>query len=742
MSRAAVVGWFWVLVLLFLGAAAAPAADDATGPVNKAFKPVQDEDIARNLEILPDYMGGDGWPTVIAILQDIFDADEDVFLPTTRTGPDGKEIPDWTGARAEALRILAELPKPGRAAYHAAANAPARALLETARKQGDWQMAAAVARRFPLTPAGIEAARLLGTHFLDRGDPEQAVRWFRLWQQRQPQWESDGLGVYLAWLAHQRAGHADQAKALWQKLQKHHPDGLKVGSSRLTLANMKEQMAPLQAVAAAMPAPAWPVFAGNPTRTGTVARLPGAPALAWSATTPPSPVTAGLLEDAMRCQEERPQPVLSGSFPIIAGDKIVCRTQGGIQALDVATGKPVWDRPLPTSLDRLLNDESSRALLEHWLGIYLQYHPHILLENTSLGCLSGDGARVYAVDDLPVLPFAFRAVGKKYNRDLAPHDPVVAAAMPRSRLVALDAATGKAAWEVGRQDGDGFLDRCHFLGPPLPVEGKLYGVAEHKSDLCLYCLAPDTGKLLWKQRLGSAQYQVTQDGMRRLQAVHLSYDRGLLICPTNAGAVVAYDLHTSSLAWVHIYRNKTVWNGPKLKGLRPARELEIEAMPNTRNQLQVSAPVVAEGKVILASADSPVVECLRLADGEVLWKVERTTDDLFLAGVHEGRVLLVGRKACRALSAADGKALWSQETGLPSGQGVFAGKTYVLPVRGEGQAKTATLVSVDLATAEVKHLPELPGQAAAGNLLVMDGRVISQTVTTVTAWAVRESRRK
>ena len=50
MSRAAVVGWSWVLVLTLLGAAAAPAADDPTGPLNKAFKPVQDERIAHDLE--------------------------------------------------------------------------------------------------------------------------------------------------------------------------------------------------------------------------------------------------------------------------------------------------------------------------------------------------------------------------------------------------------------------------------------------------------------------------------------------------------------------------------------------------------------------------------------------------------------------------------------------------------------------------------------------------------------------
>src|SRR5262249_26043050 len=143
-------------------------------------------------------------------------------------------------------------------------------------------------------------------------------------------------------------------------------------------------------------------------------------------------------------------------------------------------------------------------------------------------------------------------------------------------------------------------------------------VAEYKGDLCLYCIEPSTGKLRWRQRLGSPQYQITNDGGRRLQAVHVSYDQGILLCPTNGGAVLAYDLHTSSLLWAHAYRNKSVWNGAKLKGLRPAKELEIESIPNLRNQLQVSAPVVCKDRVVVASCDSPVVECLRLSDGALL----------------------------------------------------------------------------------------------------------------------------
>jgi outer membrane protein assembly factor BamB len=740
MLRAAVVGLFGLLLALGAPTALVRAADDEAPVFSQAFKPVQDEAFHQNLELLPDYMGGDGWPTAIQILQEMLDGDEDVFVPVSRTGADGKKVTAWVGARAEALRLLASLPAEGRLAHDKVAKPRAKALLESARTKGDWRVVKEVARRYPLTPAGAEAVKLLGIHHLDRGDAPQAVRWFQLWRQRNAKWETDGIGMYLMWAALHRNGQPAEAEAVWQKLKLHYPNGLKLDERKVTLADLQKPWSTAKVQAAALALP-WSTFAGNPARNAVAA--PCAPAaldLQWSTATTKSLPIVTLLEEAVRLQEERPQPVLSGNFPIVVGNKIVYRTQGGIQALDPATGKMVWDRPLEVSLERLLSEPGSRAVVEYWLNTYLSYHPQIALENTAIGCLSADQNYVYAVDDLPVLPFVSRIYTKKGKKSAyaqqAPYDAGVAVAVQRSRLCALDAATGKVAWEVGRQpDGLGFLENCLYLGPPLAVEGKLYGMAEYKGYLCVYGLEAATGKLLWKQCLGAPQYALDYDGGRRLQALHLSYDRGILLCPTNGGAVVAYDVHQGNLLWAHAYRSKAVVSGPKLKGLRSALEIEIESIPNLRNQLQVSAPVICQGKVVLASPDSPAVQCIRISDGEVLWKVERTADDLFFAGVHHDKVLLVGRQTCRALSLADGKELWQTEVGVPTGQGVFVGDSYVLPVKGDVPAKAARVVSVDLKTGQAKKWADLPGQATAGNLLLVDGRVIAQNATTIASWA-------
>ena len=84
---------------------------------------------------------------------------------------------------------------------------------------------------------------------------------------------------------------------------------------------------------------------------------------------------------------------------------------------------------------------------------------------------------------------------------------------------------------------------------------------------------------------------------------------------------------------------------------------------------------------MFTAPDGGAIHCLSLKDGTFLWQAERK-DDLYIAGIFGGKVVLVGKNSCRALSLADGKTkLWEVETGMPSGQGVASGDFYFLPLR-------------------------------------------------------------
>ena len=160
-----------------------------------------------------------------------------------------------------------------------------------------------------------------------------------------------------------------------------------------------------------------------------------------------------------------------------------------------------------------------------------------------------------------------------------------------SRLKAVDMETGKLKWKVGDrtqncaggQAGPAFggpvagrprragrtgagrsrsgrtvkettetlLSDCFFLGPPMPLAGKLYVVIEKDGDLRLVCLDPaklepstrqptPVPTLVWSQVLGQPNGKLPQDSFRRFQAIHLAYADGILVVPTNAGAVLGH----------------------------------------------------------------------------------------------------------------------------------------------------------------------------------------------------------
>ena len=126
-----------------------------------------------------------------------------------------------------------------------------------------------------------------------------------------------------------------------------------------------------------------------------------------------------------------------------------------------------------------------------------------------------------------------------------------------NRLVVLDLRTqGKLLWAVGR-GRDGYpgdeprLAEAFFLGPPLPLSGQLYVLAENKGEVRLAVLDAKTGSLLWSQQLAhfeANQQTVAANGLRRLGAATPSFADGVLVCPISAGAVVGVDIATAQFA--------------------------------------------------------------------------------------------------------------------------------------------------------------------------------------------------
>ncbi len=521
-------------------------------------------------------------------------------------------------------------------------------------------------------------------------------------------------------------------------------------------------------------------------------------------------------------------PLIPGAFPITAPNVIVFRGYDGVYAFYTrsftdASGTPRREGNLAwhqlgkygaAAIRAGSSDDGESAQSDatnlktwwesHWAGM----QPGIMFENPLAGSLSHDGKRVYFVDDFHVPP-AMQQVMNEWG-GMPPQGDLGQKGVGKkeyNRLVAVDLETGSLVWTIGRPSpgtrqeesdkiGSSALlaEGAYFLGPPVTVNGKLYALMERDGHLLLACLdpaklseAPATPlkpgerprpgvrvgpqpqpELVWVQALGRANSPVRQDPLRRIQGAFLAAADGVMICPTNSGAVVAVDLNARSLLWAHTYATLdkgTEYGGGMRRGGYIGRPGGQAA-----NQWRSSTPVITGGRVVVSAYDSGTVQCLDLRSGKLLWQDTRKPDDLYVGGVAQDKVLIVGKGTVRAVKLVgdkDDKAQrekatpgWKDElkVALPVGHGVVGkdGKFY-LPVVGDpdkADDQTPAVWGIDTATGKAvsKTLyrrkdvvpvgPAPDPRLALGNLVFHDGMMFSQSATEVVAFPLNEVKRR
>src|SRR5262249_52891500 len=134
-------------------------------------------------------------------------------------------------------------------------------------------------------------------------------------------------------------------------------------------------------------------------------------------------------------------------------------------------------------------------------------------------------------------------------------------------------------------------------------------------------------------------------------------------------------------------------------------------------------PIVSDARVLLTPRDMADLVCLNLLDGSLVWKHPRG-DALFVAGAHNGAVLIVGKSFVQALRLSDGTAAWSEPAAIPppSGRGFLAGNYYYLPL------STAEVASIDIRDGRVVLRAKSFDGRVPGNLVGVHGTIVSQGV--------------
>src|SRR5262249_16146337 len=152
-------------------------------------------------------------------------------------------------------------------------------------------------------------------------------------------------------------------------------------------------------------------------------------------------------------------------------------------AYDAQNGVEVWQTPSPLSLEGVLRQPGMKVQAESWFDKYKTARS-ILFENQTLGTLSSDGQLVFPVEHVPLppMPDLFTNITAGIPR----HFGTMKDHLSRNRLRALDLETRAVRWETPPGDKD-LGDLC-FLGPPLPLAGRLYAVGEKAQEIKLVCL--------------------------------------------------------------------------------------------------------------------------------------------------------------------------------------------------------------------------------------------------------------
>lgn len=703
-----------------------PRRDNSAGERPTLF--ATDRTAVRRLKLAEARLEKGVYEEAVDLLQAILDSEEDAAAPA-----DG-EAPVFRSLKRQAIDLLAKLPRDGRRIYELKYGVAARGKLEDALKQGDWAGVEAVSRRYFHTAAGREATYRRAVWADDRGESLEAALLFqRLVDDGTALFEPQlSLRTATAWSKVGIDDLARKAAERYLRLPAGKPDTLPEAAAEAK--SPDELLAWIKRSTGKGATPgdaAWPTFGGNADRLSDVAPVAIAEGAAWShrlheptkwdsarEAARVSRLSAGLdiLTKAANSSGGLTQPAF---HPVVARNTVIFRTLRNIQAVDLASGKLLWQTESPhdpyfdtavTELGLLIpfgdGDLGGTMDLGGAVGQFAW-------QNLTSGTLSTDGRFVYGIEGTGRAGTS-RVIVQGMGR------PVVVGETDFNSLAAYElAAEGRIAWTAGGPPAEDSAAGLFFLGPPLPLGGRLYALAERDGSIRLLAMDPladDADRVVWSQTLVESDQPLSSDPLRRISGLSPAFSDGVLVCPTGAGAVVGVDLARRVLLWGYEYADRSG------SGLQPGSDVFFgnpHTMLASRTRWLDAVPHIADGAVFLTPLDSDEMHCVDLTTGQVRWKHSRGTL-LYLAAVHDGKAIVVGRRSLLALDVETGGTVWERPLDeMPAGRGVCSGDLYHVP-----------LMSGEVATIRLSNHQELVRSPAGsgimpGNLIAVQGRLLS-----------------
>ncbi|MEI7781501.1 MAG: PQQ-binding-like beta-propeller repeat protein, partial [Planctomycetota bacterium] len=683
------------------------------------------------------------WSDAATLLDEILASDRDFFFR-----PDLRKN-NWRSIKTEASRLIGTLPPVGREAYALQFRSRAERLLKQAIASNDSSGVVAVARRWFHTPAGQQATMLAALEALEAQQPLAAAAWLDRLKASGAQGFEPTLAIMRAkawWLAGDRKTAID----ILEKVRGSGAATARIGGKDVSLsfapdaaAALLESIAGRASSALSRQDSEWWLHRGDAARNAVSTATRPLLVPRYRVPLTRHPEEARLLEKRRKLFADRDMPLLPAGKPLAVDGLIVLHTPMGLLAVDFETGKRVW---LQTGGAAALWADGRGAGEGGADGVEEAERDETgsmqsVFGDATSGAISSNGRFIFAVETDPLdaarasAPNGMRRIiggpGRTAGNVLSAYDATAKGALrwrlPVAKKVRDEAGADAEVW---------------YMGAPLTIGDQLFVLVEERGEIRLDVLNAADGGLLWSQPLAELDEEQTADGtraqLRRMAGLSPSFAEGVLVCPTGAGAVVAVDLATRTLLWASNY---AVPAEQAAQVMRFGIRVQIGGL-NGRGGVVVNGPlagggpasgggwrdataILASGRVILGAVDSEKLQCLDLRSGAAAWEVPRN-QALYVAGVVDGRVILVGRHAVEALSLADGKRVWNKPTDLgaasPSGRGIVTPGRLFLPV------DAPEVIEIDLRDGSIAGRSPARSGVVPGNLVAYRGEVVSQGV--------------
>jgi len=687
------------------------------------------------------------------ILQSIFDAPEDSYYVSEQ----GCSLKD--AAEAVLLSQSDTLLK----GYERRFEAAATGLLDKARKAGGLAGIREVARRYALTSAGRAAMLELSAAACDAGDAASALRLTQRLRRR-----TDGLdaleprlSLIEIWALREIRDDA-AVTARVKELKAQFPEGLVLEGRRVAwfadeelLDGWLSRLLPVRGdVEAVTGLPDWPMVHGDRRRNGVSSDAPPFLDSAWQA--PLADVyddfrkydepwndadiklvnqSAAKVEERFRKEGLNPLPVAA---PLITNGLAVFAGFGTVKAFDLASGRFVWSsEPVDDTLKTLLAGTDSAVqgpkslLLQQFVG-QRAYRDHVDAS------LSTDGKRIYHIgrSGLIGLPPNGGPLPAS-NRGVSP-------LLPRNYnyLDAYDINGGLLVWSIGgpargleaaafdRPEDEVDFQGSFFAAAPVPWEGELLFVIEQSRQLRIVSIDPEKKQgqepPLWSQALLNSDLDLVQpeSSGRRFAGVSVAMDGSTLVASLGNGTVIGFDVADRRWLWLHTYADPSPVDYRRMMQMgRPGRVVTGDAdLATALDVKEWSDPrtLITGQRVLVTPFDEGRLLCLDRQSGKLLW--DRPRDQaMYLAGVHDNVVILVGKSDVRGVNLENGQVLWSTPVPPVSGRGARMGSRYVLPL------STGEILTLDVRTGAPLARSPLASGKPAGNLAAAGGMLVTQT---------------